>query len=72
MNETKYLVVARNLREAIYSGSYPSGCRLPSENELVRQTGYSRQTIRQAMAMLENEGLTERIRGSGTDRKSVV
>lgn len=71
MNETKYLVVARNLREAIYSGSYPSGCRLPSENELVRQTGYSRQTIRQAMSLLETEGLTERIRGSGTYVRSI-
>jgi len=71
MSESKYLVVARRLREAIQNHQYPSGCKLPSENELVRETGYSRQTIRQAMALLESEGLTERIRGSGTYVRSV-
>ena len=71
MNESKYLAVAKTLREAIRSGIYLGGQKLPSENELVRQTGFSRQTIRQAMALLETEGLTERIRGSGTYVKSV-
>ncbi len=66
MNEPKYLSVATRLRKAIADGQYPAGQKLPSENELVRITGYSRQTIRQAMALLETEGLTERIRGSGT------
>jgi len=66
MSEAKYLSVARMLRAGIQNGQYANGSRLPSENELVKQTGYSRQTIRQAMAMLETEGLTERIRGSGT------
>lgn len=66
MNEPKYAVIAHMLREGIRTGEYPRGGRLPSENELAAQTGFSRQTIRQAMALLENEGLTERIRGSGT------
>ena len=66
MNEPKYAAVAQKIRADIQNGKYESGQKLPSENELVAQTGYSRQTIRQAMAMLENEGLTERIRGSGT------
>ena len=66
MSEPKYLSVAHKLRAGIQNGTYESGQKLPSENELVAQTGYSRQTIRQAMALLESEGLTERIRGSGT------
>ena len=66
MNEPKYAAVAQKLREGIRTGQYPRGHKLPSENELASQTGFSRQTIRQAMALLENEGLTERIRGSGT------
>ena len=66
MNEPKYMLIAQTLREGIRTGMYAGGQKLPSENELVSLTGYSRQTIRQAMAMLENEGLTERIRGSGT------
>lgn len=70
MNEPKYITVARRLRMGIQNGTYENGRKLPSENELVAQTGYSRQTIRQAMAMLESEGLTERIRGSGTYVKS--
>lgn len=71
MNESKYLLVARRLREAIRNGDYLGGQKLPSENELVARTGFSRQTIRQAMALLETEGLTERIRGSGTYVKSI-
>lgn len=66
MNQPKYAVVADTLREQIRTGVFCNGQRLPSENELVQQTGFSRQTIRQAMAMLEQEGLLERIRGSGT------
>lgn len=71
MNQPKYALVAAQLREQIRAGMYRNGAKLPSENELVLQTGYSRQTIRQAMALLEQEGLTERIRGSGTYVRSL-
>ena len=70
MNEPKYITIVRQLRSGIQQGLYESGKKLPSENELAEQTGYSRQTIRQAMSILESEGLTERIRGSGTYVKS--
>ena len=43
MNEPKYLSVARRLRTGIQNGTYENGQKLPSENELVAQTGYSRQ-----------------------------
>lgn len=66
VEQTKYAQVAQRLQQGIANGEFPNGQKLPSENELVAQTGYSRQTIRQAMALLESQGLTKRVRGSGT------
>ena len=40
--------------------------RLPGETELTRQYGYSRQTVRHALSLLEEEGVIERVHGSGT------
>lgn len=42
------------------------GFRLESENELTKIFGVSRQTVRHAISILENRGLVERRRGSGT------
>ena len=72
MSGHKYEELARQLRQGIQDGTYQTGQRLPSENELTQTTGYSRQTVRQAMALLENEGLTDRVRGSGTYVRSQV
>ena len=72
MSGHKYEELARWLRQSIQNGTYQTGQRLPSENELTQTTGYSRQTVRQAMALLENEGLTDRVRGSGTYVRSQV
>lgn len=66
MAEHKYAKLAQKLRVDIQTGVYTAGQRLPSENELAASTGYSRQTVRQAMAQLESDGLTERVQGSGT------
>ena len=66
MTEPKYAELANKLRSDISEGVYTEGQRLPSENELAAQTGYSRQTVRQAMEVLAREGLTDRVRGSGT------
>jgi GntR family transcriptional regulator of arabinose operon len=66
MSEYKYLEVASVLRLKIQTGEFLLGQKLPSENELTTQMGYSRQTIRQAMSLLEREGLTNRVQGSGT------
>ncbi len=66
MEEHKYIALANSLRADIQNGTYVAGQRLPSENELTRELGISRQTVRQAMQLLEKEGMTERLRGSGT------
>ena len=62
----KHQVVSDWVRERITSGEFPNGSRLSSENELAEQFGISRQTVRQAIGTLVNEGLLERRRGSGT------
>ncbi|HEV56470.1 MAG TPA: GntR family transcriptional regulator [Phycisphaerales bacterium] len=62
----KWRVVKRYFVEALRSGRYRAGDALPSENQLSQATGMARNTVRQALAELEREGLIHRIRGSGT------
>jgi GntR family transcriptional regulator len=61
----KYWRIASGLREAIKSGQYQPGSRLPGENDLMRERGVARGTARQALAQLINWGLAESRRGSG-------
>lgn len=50
----------------IRSGEWPSGTRLPSENQLVRDLGISRMTINRALRELMHEGFVSRVHGVGT------
>lgn len=54
------------LREIIASDKYKNGKLLPNEVELSEQMGISRNTLRQAINQLVNEGLLIRKRGIGT------
>lgn len=63
---TKYETLADKLRSKIITGIYKEGDMLPSENELVVSEKLSRQTVRQALALLEREGRISRRRGSGS------
>jgi GntR family transcriptional repressor for pyruvate dehydrogenase complex len=49
--------VAERIRTAIRSGELRTGDRLPPERELIEQFGYSRAIVREALRMLEEEGL---------------
>jgi GntR family transcriptional regulator len=60
-----YYQVAQLIRNNIINGIWPSGSRLPSENELTRKYQVSRPTIRVAKTILTNEGFIHSIRGSG-------
>nr|WP_174320722.1 FadR/GntR family transcriptional regulator [Gordonia paraffinivorans] len=50
-------VLANDLRERILRGDFPSGTALPPERELVNQTKMSRTTVREALRILEVQGL---------------
>ncbi len=63
--DPKYRSVSDTLREEISSGLYSSGDKLPTELELSERFQISRQTLRQAIGILENEGIVIRRQGSG-------
>jgi DNA-binding LacI/PurR family transcriptional regulator len=54
------------LTDAIASGQYEPGQRLPSESELVKTFGASRPTINRALRDLQLSGVIERRAGSGS------
>jgi GntR family transcriptional regulator len=58
--------VARALRERIAVERLEPGNRLPSEPELARVLGVSRPSLREGIALLEEDGVVHRLRGSGT------
>lgn len=53
-------------RERILDGRLPAGTRLPNDNELAAEYQVSRDTVRQALALLADEDLIERVQGRGT------
>ncbi|MFD0582990.1 GntR family transcriptional regulator [Dactylosporangium darangshiense] len=55
--------IVGKLRQQIQDGRYPPGACLPSEAEMVKDFGCGRDTIRDAMAVLSNEGYILRRRG---------
>jgi GntR family transcriptional regulator len=61
-----YLRIAEAMAALLKSGAYPPGFSLPPERTLCERYGVSRMTLRQAMSILEREGLTESHRGRGT------
>ena len=50
-------VLADQLREKILKGELPEGTDLPKERELTEKAGLSRATVREALRILEGEGL---------------
>lgn len=62
----QYQEIARELREQILRGDFRTEGRLPSERMLVQRFQVQRNTVRQALALLEQEGhiSTEGKRGS--------
>jgi DNA-binding GntR family transcriptional regulator len=58
--------IASGLRRRVAAGDLSPGERLPSEPELAKTLGVSRSSLRAAIALLEEDGLVQRLHGSGT------
>ena len=68
----KYRQIYDSLKDAIASGQYRSGQRLPSESELVKVFSASRVTVNRALRELQLKGLIERRVGSGSYVSALV
>ncbi|WP_320129801.1 GntR family transcriptional regulator [uncultured Sphaerochaeta sp.] len=62
----KYQKLYYAIVSAINDGTYATGDKLPSESELATKHGISRQTVRQALNKLVNDGCITKVHGSGS------
>src|SRR6188472_3087921 len=61
-----YQQLSEGLRQLVILQEWPVDSAIPSERELMRLTGLSRMTVRQAIDALTREGLLRRVHGRGT------
>ncbi len=61
-----YAQVRDDLRRSIYSGEYHEGDAIPPEPDLCARYAVSRITVRRAVSELVDEGLLEKVFGTGT------
>jgi GntR family transcriptional regulator len=66
MRTSQYIHIADILRERIRKGEYSGGDSLGSQKELAEIFGTTVMTVRQAIAVLEEEGLIKVVHGLGT------
>jgi DNA-binding GntR family transcriptional regulator len=59
-------VTQHELRQAITGGTFRPGSQLPTEAKLCEMLGVSRTVVREALRVLEDEGLVARRHGVGT------
>ena len=62
----QYKKIEEYIMEGIYSGRFPANSLLPTEKELCEMFNVSRMTANKSLKKLANDGLVERIRGSGS------
>jgi len=59
-------IAEQELRQAITQGTFRRGSQLPTEAELCQMLGVSRTVVREALRVLEEDGLVARRHGVGT------
>ena len=62
----KYMDIYAALNADIANQAFEVGKRLPGEPELCRRFGVARNTVRQALSLLQRQGLIEKRKGEGT------
>lgn len=63
---SKYQQVIEWVQRRLRTGELKTGDRLETEAEIAQRFSFSRQTVRQALTNLEQEGIIEKIQGSGS------
>ncbi|MEO9131499.1 MAG: GntR family transcriptional regulator [Sphingomonas sp.] len=63
---SRYVQLAGLFRGRIETGTWGQGERMPTVGELAEECGVARETIRQSLGILEQEGLIKRYRAKGT------
>ncbi len=63
---SRYRDIAARLQKEIRQGSYPGGDLLPTETRLMAQFSASRQTVREALRIITEQGLIVRRAGLGS------
>ena len=66
MANTRKHQILQSLRQALASGDWRVGQKMPTERQLATEFGCAVGTIRGVLAVLEADGLVVRIQGSGT------
>ncbi|CEG29399.1 GntR family transcriptional regulator [Bacillus sp. B-jedd] len=61
-----YIDVYDKLYKKIMDGTFPNGSKLPTEAELAKMFGVSRMTLRQALSLLQDDGLVKSFHGKGS------
>ena len=64
--KTLTAIAEQELRQAIASGTFRPGTQLPTEAELCQMLAVSRTVVREALRVLEEDGLVARRHGVGT------
>ncbi|MHC5247283.1 trehalose operon repressor [Enterococcus sp. HY326] len=62
----KFNEIFLDLEKKILAGDYPPQSLLPSENQLIKIYGVSRETIRKALTLLTNAGYIQKKQGKGS------
>lgn len=65
-SEPAYSQLAAIILRQIAEGVYPPGTKIPSESHLSKQYDLSIMTVRQAIGVLREQGILERVHGTGT------
>ena len=65
-NKPLYIDVYDYLFKRIMNGEFPAESKLPAEVELAKTLGVSRMTLRQALSLLQDDGLIKSVHGRGS------
>lgn len=64
--QPRYIVLAQSLMDAISAGKFPVGSLMPTEHDIALQHSVSRHTVREALRLLQDQGMITRQAGIGT------